>query len=70
MTKIWYTACESQKNDSLVQYKISDNLNCMCPELNNIADSNQPQQGGVLNENVVVEQGQLWTVLKTAFGGG
>ena len=50
MTKIRYTAFESQKNYSCVQFKMDDNLNCMCPELNTIPDSNQPQKGGSLNE--------------------
>ena len=70
MAKIVYTTCEIQKNDSRVQYKMADNLNYMCTELNTDADSNQTKKGGPLNENGVVDQGQLRTVFETAFGGG
>ena len=69
MNKIIYTACKSQKNKTF-QCKIGDNLNCMYPELITFAEPNQPQKGVSLNENGVVDQGQLVTVLKTAFGGG
>ena len=55
MTKIRYTAFESQKNYSCVQFKMDDIFNCMCPELNTISDSNQPQKGDSLDENGVVE---------------
>ena len=41
----------------------------MCPELNTISDSNQPQQGGWINENGLVYQGQLIMVIKTEFVG-
>ena len=70
MTKIGYTACERHKNDNFVQWKVADNLNCMCPELNAITDSNQPQQGGSMNENRVVDQVQLRTVLGNESGRG
>ena len=69
MTAIGYTACESQNNDSRFQCKFDDNLNCMCHELNTIADSNQPQKGVSMNKNGEVDQGQLITDLKTAFMG-
>ena len=44
-------------------------MNCRCPELNTIVESNQPHQGVSMNENGVVEQGQLRTVHETTFGG-
>ena len=59
MAKIVYTTCEIQKNDSRVQYKMADNLNYMCTELNTDADSNQTKKMGPSNENGVVGQGQL-----------
>ena len=51
ITKIGYTACENKKNDRLVQCKMADKLNWMCPELNTTTESNQPQLGVSVDEN-------------------